>query len=318
MKKCLSFLIILLLICNVVFANEAIESFWIGIVRIDGILVPIGIYNKDKWINTWPEPSIGEQPEVDNLVKATNGKLPLQNIPGPWKGAIKAIPATVYLWSEDLGPKNLKVLNAEQYSSHCSGGWALKTDLQPTKEVDYSPTPKLGVASNYKSNVIPFESLSKENKLPSSLIKAIKAKFDEKEKIDSDVSLKDREKGLFGLSHIYKARREINGRSLYFIEAQRKYPKPSNAPDADCYNLNSLNSWVMLQGNKISFLSSEFVASDCDGKEMNSIVPNVVISVQGRHYIVSENYGYEWEFYTINEILDGSMKEVLKVGGGGC
>jgi hypothetical protein len=317
-KKFLSFLIILLLICNVVFANKAIESLWIGIVRIDGILVPIGIYNKDKWINTWPEPSINGQPEVDNLVKATDGKLHLQDIPGPWKGGIEAIPATVYLWSEEPGPKTLKVLNAEQYSSHCSGGWALKTDLRPTKKVDYSPTPKVGVATTSKSNVIPFKSLSKENKIPSWLIKAIKAKFDEKEKINSHVSLRDREKGLVELSRIYKARHEINGRSLYFIEAQRKYPKPRNAPDADCYNLNSLNSWVILQGNKISFLSSEFVASDCDGNELNTIVPDVVISVQRGHYIVSENYGYEWESYTIHEILDGSMKEVLKVGGGGC
>jgi hypothetical protein len=317
MKKCLSFMIILLLICNVAVAIEAIEPLWIGIVRTDGILLPIGTYYKDKWTNTWPELSINEQPEVDNLVKATNGKVPLQDIPGPWKGAIKAIPATVYLWSEEHGPKNLKVLNAEQYSSHCSGGWALKTNLQPTKKEKGAPTPKVGIATNSNANVIPFKMIN-SSKIGLPLLQAIKAKFDEKEKVSPGVSLKDREKGLIELSRIFKARDEIIGRSLYFIEAQRKYPKPSNAPDADCYNLNSLNSWVMLQGNKISFLSSEFVASDCDGKEMNSIVPDVVISVQGRHYIVSENYGYEWESYTINEILDGCMKEVLKVDGGGC
>jgi hypothetical protein len=304
--------------CNVVVATEAIDPLWIGIVRIDGILVPIGTYHKEKWINTWPEVSIDKQPEVDKLAKATNGKMQLQDIPNSWKGAIKAIPTKLYLWSGEPRPKILKVINAEQYESHCSGGWALKTNLQPTKKEEGFPTSKLGIATNYNANVISFETIDKNSKIALPLVQAIKAKFDEKEKITPQVSLKDREKGQIKLSRIYKAGHEINGKSLYFIEAVRKYPRPSNAQDAECYNLNALNSWVMLQGNKVSFLTSEFVASDCDGKEMNFIIPDVVISVKGRHYIVSENYGYEWESYTIHEIREGIMKEVLRVDGGGC
>lgn len=285
-------------------ANEVLDPLWIGIVRIDGILVPIGTYHKDTWVNTWPETSIDEQPAVEKLVKAKNGKMLIQDIPDSWKGAIGAIPPKLYLWSKEPRATNLKVINAEKYWSHCSAGWALKTNLQPAKEDKVSPTPKLGIATNYNSNVIPFVTISKESKDALPLITAIKAKFEEKENISPQVSLKDREKGLIEIVRIYKTRYEINERNLYFIEAQRKYPKPSNAQDADCYNLNSLNSWVMLQGNKVSFLSSVFIASDCDGKEMNRIVPNVVISVQGRCYIVSENYGYEWESYTIHEILN--------------
>ncbi len=297
-------MIILLLIRDVVVANDAVDPTWIGIVRIDGILVPIGIYNNEKWVNTWPETSIDEQPEVDKLAKATNGKMQLQDIPALWKGPIKAIPTKVYLWSREPIAKKLNVINSEKYGSHCSGGWALKTDLQPTKEVDYSPTPKVGIATNHKSNVIPFESYRKEDKLPPSLLKAIKAKFDRKNPIE--------------LTHIYKARNKIKGGVLYFIEAQQKYPYSDNTQSADCYNLNVLNSWVLLHGDKISLLSSEFISTDCYGKEIHDVVPNVVISVQGKQYVVSENYGYEWEFYTIHQLLDESMKEVLSVGGGGC
>jgi hypothetical protein len=94
MKKCLPYIVILLLICNVVIANDAVPPLWIGIVRIDGILVPIGTY-KDKWVNTWPETSIDEQPNIDKLAKATNGKMKLQDIPDSWKSVIKAIPAKV-------------------------------------------------------------------------------------------------------------------------------------------------------------------------------------------------------------------------------
>ena len=75
---------------------------------------------------------------------------------------------------------------------------------------------------------------------------------------------------------------------------------------------------MLLQGNKIKFLSSEFIATDCDGKETHDVVPNVVISVQGRYYVVSENYGYECESYMIHQLIDDSMKEVLNVDGGGC
>jgi len=317
MKKCLPFMIILLLICNAVATNEALDALWVGIVRTDGILVPIGTYYKDKWINTWPQPSIDEQPQVDKLVKTTNGKAPLQNIPGPWKGAVKAIPENVYLWSEGSGPNNLKVLNVERYSSHCSGGWALKTSLQPTKKERAAPISKIGIATNFNTNVIPFKKID-DSRVGFRLLQAIKTKFDEKEKVSPAAPLKDRGNRAIELLEIYKAGNDINGRSLYFIGAQRRYPKPSDAPDADCYDLNCLNSWVAQQGNKIFFLSSEFTATDCDGKEMNDVVPDAVISVQKRYYVVSENYGYEWESYTIHEILDGSMKEVLKVDGGGC
>jgi hypothetical protein len=75
---------------------------------------------------------------------------------------------------------------------------------------------------------------------------------------------------------------------------------------------------VLLQGNKIKLLSSEFIATDCYGKETHDVVPNVVISVQEKHYVVSENYGYEWESYTIHQLIDDSMTEVLNVDGGGC
>ncbi len=318
MKKLFLFVTILLLICNVVVANETVDPLWIGIVRADGILVPIGTYHNDKWVNTWPEACIDEQPEVERLVKAINGKMQLQDIPALWKGTIKAIPTKLYLWSEELPLKNLKVLNAELYWSHCSSGWALKTNLQPIKEEKGSPTTKVGIATNFKANVIPFKTIDNDSRISLALVQAIKAKFDEKERVSPDVSLKDREKGSIELTRIYETRYEINGRSLYFIEAQRKYTKPNNAPDADCYNLNSLNSWVMMQGNNISLLSTEFVASDCDGKEINTIIPDVVITRQGRYYTVTENYGYEWETYRIHEIVDESMKEVLRVDGGGC
>lgn len=294
-------MIALLLIYNIVIADDAVDQLWIGIVRIDGILVPIGTY-KDKWVNTWPEASIDEQPEIDKLAKATNGKMKLQDIPDSWKGGMKEIPAKVYLWSSEPAPKKLNVIDSEKYDSHCCVGWAFKTDLHPTKEVNYSPTPKVGIATNHHSNVIPFESLGDENKLPSSLFKAIKLKFDKKNPIT--------------FKNIYKARSKIKGGLLYFIEAQQKYSYPDNMQNADCFN-----SWVFLKGDKISFLSSEFIATDCndpEAKDRQDVVPNVVVVVQGNHYIVSENYGYEWEFYTIHQIFDESLKEILSVGGGGC
>jgi len=317
MKKYTSLVVFLLLSCSA-FAEEASHPFWIGIVRIDGILVPIGVYDKDKWVNTWPELSIDENPEVDKLVKITDGKVQLQDIPALWKGAIRAVPTNIYFWTQGPRPKILKVLYAERYYPHCSGGWALKTDLQPTKKVDYSPTPKIGIASNYATNVYPFEKIKSDSKISISVIQAIKTKFEEKEKADLPISIKSQLAGSIELTRIYIATHELNGKSLYFVEAQRKYPKPKDEQDADCYNLNSLNSWVLLEGKKVSFLSSEFIASDCDGKEMNDIVPDAVISIRGKLYTISESYGYEWESYIVQEIFDGAMQERLNVGGGGC
>jgi hypothetical protein len=302
MKQYLSYIFVLLLISNVAFAADVAEPLWVGIVRIDGILVPIGAY-KDKWVNAWPEVSIDEQPEVDKLVKATNGKVKLHDLPAAWIGPVGAIPTEIYLWSEKPSAKKLRVIDAEKFGSHCSGGWALRTDLQPTKEVDYAPTPKLGIATNINSNVTSFERLPKGNKLPSSIRNAIKAKFDKKYPVE--------------LTRVYKTRNIIKGGNLYFIEAQQKYPY-SDKQFPDCYNLNSLNIWVMLSGDNISILSSEFIPTDCWGKESHDIIPYVVVSARRGHFVVSENHGYESEFYTVHELLDNGLKEVLSVDGGGC
>lgn len=286
---------ILSTICGFSIADEV--PLWIGIVRVDGILVPIGTY-KDNWVKAWPEISIDEQPEVDKLAKTTNGKMKLQDIPDAWKGGIKEIPAKVFLWSGGPDAKNLNVVDAEQYSSHCSGGWGLKTDLHPTETVDCAPTPKVGIAANLQSNIIPFEHLNKESEIPSSLVNAIKAKFEAKAPVE--------------LTKIYRVKNRE--RVLYFIEAQEK----QLGSDPDCYNLNSTNNWVLVKGDKISFLSSELITTTCDSEGIHELIPGVLISVRGKQYIVSENYGYEWGFYTIHELLDESMKEVLNVGEGGC
>lgn len=303
MKKHLLNLIILLFLCNIVVANDITDPLWIGIVRIDGILVPIGTF-REKWINTWPEASIIEQPEVDKLAKTTNGKMKLQDVPEAWKGGVKEIPPKVYLWTRNPDTKDLNVLNAEQYGSHCSYGWAFRTDLHPIENIDYSPTPKVGVATSQKANIVPFEVLSKKSEIPSALFKAINAKFDGKNAIE--------------LTRIYKARNKVKTSDLYFIEAQEKGLYPDSDPDSDCHNLNSVNSWVLVCGDKIIFLSSELIETTCGSQSMHEVIPWIVISAQGKYYIVSENYGYEWEFYTIHELLDESIKEVLSVGEGGC
>ena len=317
MKKIILLTIIVLRISVAAVASEADLPFWIGIVRTDGILVPIGTFDNNNWAKTWPEPTIDDQPEIDKLVKATDGKMKLQDIPASWTGAIKKIPAQVYLWSEGSRPKGIAVLDAEFYHSHCSGGWALKTNL-PSRVERGAPTPKIGIATNLNANVNPFEEIKGNSKIATPLIQAIKAKFEEKEKASLHGSPKVQENESIELLRVYKTRHELNGKSLYFIMAQRKYPKPKDVADRDCYDLNILNSWVLFQGNSPSFLSTEFIITDCDGKEMNDIVPDAVITIKGKSYTVSENYGYEWESYRIHEILDGDMKEVLSVDGGGC
>ena len=131
------------------------------------------------------------------------------------------------------------------------------------------------------------------------MAKAIKAKFNRKEPIEFK---------------IYKARNKVKDGILFYIEAQQKY----NYSDDYDHNLDCFSSWVLINADKITFLYSDFNETNYYGKEKNDIVPNIVILERGKYYIISENYGYEWEFYTIHQILDNDLKEVLLVRGGGC
>jgi hypothetical protein len=335
MKKCILFMIFCLFMCELVAAEEANSPLWISIVGVDGILVPIGTYSNGTWLNTWPEPSIDDEPAVEKLIKAKNGKMLIQDIPNVWLGKSKKMPKKWYLWSRKTEPSNISVINAEKYWSHCSSGWALKTNLRPGKVEKASPTPKLGIATNALSGVIPIVIIGKKSKDALSIFPAIKAKFVEKEQGAINVDIKtengkyleytghpvasiERNKNKIKIEAIYKTEHEVNGNNLYFVVAQRKYRKMKNEQDADCESETLLNSWLIIKNNKASFLDSEIILTDCYGKAMHSIVPDIVLSLRGKHYVVSENYGYEWESYTIHEIQDTKIKKILEVGGGGC
>jgi hypothetical protein len=318
MKKSLVSGLLLLLIVVVAAAEKKTDPLWIGMVRIDGLLVPFGTFPAGKWVNSWPILALEEEPNGDKPVRIMDGRISLQDVPDSWKGGKQAVPMKWYVWSEGSQPRILNVSHVEKSSSHCSVGWALKTDLQPAQKVDYAPTPKLGIATSRPLKIISFEPVDKDSKIVLSFLQAVKVRFHEQEKVTQYAMLKNWEKGSIELSRVYRLREEINGSVLYFLEAQRKYPRDNNESDPDCYNLNWMNSWVTLHGDKVTILSSKFFLSDCDGKGNDNVTPKLILALRGKYFIVSENYGYENEFYTIHEILDGSLKEVLNVDGGGC
>jgi hypothetical protein len=333
MKKILLLVLGCLFIFEVASAQNKSNLPCVGIVGNDGILVPIGTYSNGKWTTTWPELTIDDQPEIEKLVNAKQGKMRLQDIPNAWLGKTKEMPTKWYLWSGKSEPSPLEITEAVQYYSHCEGGWALKTNISPAKEEKSSPTPKLGVATSFRSDVIPMVKIVKESKEAVAVIPVIVAKFEEKERasIKSEyirdkyleytghpVSPEERSKAKIEITKTYKTLDKIRGKYLYFVEAQRKYYKPSGAQDADCYSITSLNSWLTVADGKVIFLSTGIILSDCYGKEMISIIPDVVLSIEGKYYGVSEYYGYEGESYSIDEIHDDNIEELLSFQGGGC
>lgn len=321
MKKNLTIVLLSFLIGTVVVAEEATGPLWIGIVRIDGLLVPIGTIPEGKRVNNWSITTISSGGKSDTNEPAWDAdgrRISLQNVPDSWKGGNRVIPTKWYLWSEESQPKILKISHVEKFFSHCYEGWALKTDLHPTGTVDFSPTLKVGIAINRFLKIIPFAPIDKDAGIAAPFFQAIKVKFHELEKNTQYALQRNWEKGSIELSLLYRLKQEIDGSALYFLQAQRKYPRNTDGPDPDCYNMNSMNSWVALHGDSITFLSAEMHLSDCDGKGSYNVVPDLVLSLKGRYFIVSENYGYTDEFYTVHEILDGSLKEILHVDGGGC
>lgn len=320
MKKSLAIALLSFLIATVAIAEEKIGPLWIGIVRIDGLLVPIGTIPEGKRVNNWSITTISSGGKSDTNEPAwdADGRISLQNVPDSWKDGNRVIPTKWYLCLEESQPRILKISHVEKFFSHCNVGWALKTDLYPTRTVDFFPTPKVGMAINRSLKIIPFELIDIDTGIAAPFFQAIKVKFHERENNTQYALQRNWEKGSIELTRIYRLKQEIDGSSLYFLQAQRKYPRYTDGPDPDCYNLNLLNSWVTLHGDRITFLNSEMHLSDCDGKGSCNVVPDLVLSLKGRYYIVSENYGYEDEFYTVHEILDRSLKEILHIDGGGC
>jgi hypothetical protein len=329
---CIFAIWILIISCWVVVPASSTEknAAWVGILREDGIIIPVGLYHSAKWRTSWPEPAIRGHFTNDSgepLPKT----LPLDKIPSKWLSGGGKIPQSWRLLRVGSRQDKLTAEEAVEFRSHCSGAWGLKTSFVGKTRTPkfFSPKIKEGLVTSGLTKGWASEMVDLNSGESKSLVKLLQKKFDLAEEEAIRMASRPLYTGHPTLKNerihkpikpkkIFRMKTERAKQAIYFISIVRQYEQPKKQETYDCYAESLFNVWVLSNGQQYRMIAADMILTDCDGKEGRWINPLGLLSIENREYIISEELGYESESYTIRMVYKGVMQTVLNVPGGGC
>jgi hypothetical protein len=313
-------------------ASEVVMS---GLLRADGILAPIGIYDNGTWTNTWPD-AAGN----DNLTT-------LDRIPKDWLRKKADIATTWYLIDKKNHKSVFHIVKPVKYYNHAEEKWGLLTDYKTSlfKTDNKTCEPKIGIACDTNTNfygAVQQNSFETKKRILSFLknnfnqieTEAIETQPKEKDKtknaysVDYEESLIQdscfpikamvREKQNIVIERCYSIALPSEKLNLYYLEANRIYK--NNRDSFCCKPASFFRAYILENKNeKLNLISSEVDLTDCDRKNTYYSLPFGIIATGKKFYLIKQNHYYESEDYYIYKFdTDRNLLiEVLKTEGGG-
>jgi hypothetical protein len=323
------------------------NRFWVSVLRADGILVPFAMYYEGNWSNPWPDPSSLRSNQLEMDIKD------LSEIPKVWFGQNHDISTTWHLYLPNEVIKTLEIIKPVLFEAHCEANWGLLSNYPEKIEGRGSPVPKIGIALNAKKDVkrlIAFNESTAEWKKIISFIEPVFNKLEEEaliERIETQpiingrlkstghpISSSERKKIKMSMK-LYCNESAVNGKNIYYIEAEKKYKPPfvylyyyegdtmhEKAIPFDeepCHGISFLNGWILKnQKGELSFLDKNLDITDCDKKGTITHFPLGVLTIKDRIFLIVETQGWESESYSIIEVLSSGLHDLISTYGGGC
>ena len=133
-------------LCSTSISNEKGNSFFVGAVRSEGVLIPFAFYDSGTWSSPWP--GFFDPGFQDSASKVLNDSTitTLSKIPPAWAGSQKKIP--VRWWKLDKrGGSILTVTKPLTVESWCGRIWALLLTGAKTPGHAHAPMTMTGIAS---------------------------------------------------------------------------------------------------------------------------------------------------------------------------
>lgn len=334
-----------LLLTHLAFATEQsqADSFWLGILRDDGVLTPIAIYDNGMWSTPWPE-DLGAGGEINEAAKRLalppfriqkNYRLepqsaPLEQLPREWLGRNSRVPVDWYLSTQAGTLEPIRVASAIQYGSHCTYNWGLLADAKKADPGNEWPRKKAGFAVSENLRIAPMNAVDAGASETQEILGVAKRQFTSLETKDieeiarrggavdgylrySGHPLRKRETTDVSVTHMVKGSLGPNG-WLYYIEMQRSYGEPNTG----CGAITAYNGWFRKDAGTLTPITTRIVITNCDMKETDRIKPDLILSIGGNTYVISENYGYESEAYSVDLLTGSELRNVVRRNGGGC
>lgn len=291
-------LILLVLLSTPVLAQRRTEPLVVGLLREDGIVVPMAAHGQEGWEAISADGSLGDfESYLDDWHLVISNTEQRRLASGP----------TVQLFGGDTF-----------YES-----WGILTDYCPRTVTRMYPAPRVGAVLNRPVPAFPFQPLSEA---PEPRIRALlEREFSAREReVLADIAANaadpaarryppvERERGRVPLEYraIYRSEAPYPGVHLYYFQAVKIYPA-IRVENVAYHPESLLQGWLLQRGDSLDLLNPEFSLTDEFDTAMTTATPFLVLPMDGATYIVAELGGWEWTERTIFVLEGEHLRRVL-------
>jgi hypothetical protein len=293
------------------------ESFMIGVVRRDGVLLPFASYDGD-WKLSWP-----------TSIRDMELPIALDSVPKKWWG--REMPQSWTLWPSDgSDPVKLSVSAPIAVMVGVEKRLGLRTGFVSGESVPMPftiPYPKEGVAVSGDIKVAKIPSVSKLAAAWRDFPASLKGDIDTAEERALDkarassrwvhpVPEAQRKATTVELEAWYTSSLVQPGFGLSYIEAVKKYPPGEE--DEGCGLETFISGWIYSntrQARPKTDLTARITY--CDRNGVSYMLPLGLMTVNNRTHWVFQMSSWEAEWYSVVEATPGRLRYVAEYFGGG-
>jgi hypothetical protein len=291
------------------------RRFTLGVVRRDGILVPIASYDNGHWFRRWPLPSAEREVPIG-----------LGDIPADWWGVEG--PTTKWtMWTPDNKPLALQVSAPLAFGAHCLMNVGLRTDFRtnlPHPPLDQHHYPKDGVATTGSIPVEAVNVITADTTTWGSFEKLIAQPVNQMElRHFSQLpwsALAQRSITPVKLEVLVLADGSAAGTVTAYFEASKRYaPQDRTVPDP-CGVVTFAQGFAHRAPEGVGELdrTSRALVTDCSMWDVEFRKPLGVVRVDGGPIWIIEVSRWGGESYELVRVRETGVSVVLSIPGGSC
>jgi hypothetical protein len=288
-------------------------SFTLGVLRRDGVVIPIASYSGGRWTNHWPAP--GHRPDIPISVASSPKRW--------WAGNRPISDWTV--WPMRGQSRVVHVTNAVNLTVECQPHVGLQTDYasaEPAEPPRIQPYPKDGLASSGDLLVEPVALLDAKSPEWTGISAEVQAKVTAAEpamlkdaNLQTVLSEKDRTSALFSLEVLFGAPGLQPGTTILYFEGVKRYPPQFSLP-------SGLMTYTVGYARLGPKGPPEFdLATTLSDRRREGLMYSMVLGsfrLDRRLFWVVQRSGWGYERFDIVEFRDGEIVTAFKTAGGTC
>jgi len=306
----LTAVIAVVIAANIPSIAAQLPAFGVGLVRPDGILVPVAVLDGREWIDPWPAPS-------DDM--RLNGMI--ESVPSDWRQRKRPVPAAWQVVTGGL-PVQVNVLTPVVFGEHCGNQVGLLTDA-PRSSWDFHRRRLALTRVMPLVNPVTVEFGDREWREVVAHVRLEVAR-QESEAITREEAQTGRASALEPVAERSELtfRRLVghrgNGTRTLYFEAERRYKKRFWAEVRSATTLDA-SGWIQLRdGSAPVVLESRAVITDTDFKGGRRVTALGILPIDDGTYWMVTEHGYESEAFTILHVTAGALSRVMTRHIGGC